>query len=184
MPKPIAVLVLALRALVDRQRQVRTRALKAVTRTVVEMLVPTERKKPSRTLSAQEISGWAWKRGGTGWQKRWLHLSGNVLSWSLKATSLSKGAMLLRGCTIAPTTNGRAEFVITPNDYAATTKTYSFRCSNVTEQAQWVGVLQIACLVGTSKAIILEATPREAVVALEKRISVFYTKYNPASGAL
>ena len=81
--KPVSLLVIALRALVDRARSVRSRAFDAVTRTVIEMLVPTKKKKKNRTLSAQEISGWVKKRGGTGWQKRFLRCVLYVFSLSL-----------------------------------------------------------------------------------------------------
>ena len=167
--KPVSLLVIALRALVDRARSVRSRAFDAVTRTVIEMLVPTKKKKKNRTLSAQEISGWVKKRGGTGWQKRWLRyclslslclthshthshehshrLAGNVLSWSLKETSQQpKGAIIVRNSQIVPNKDGRG-FAIVPSDRSE--KTYTFQVADKKEQTYWVSVLQMASLVGT-----------------------------------
>jgi len=185
---PISILVMSMRILADRRRSIRTRAFEAITRTVVEMLVPSKRIKVNRTMSAQEIGGWMYKRGGTGWQKRWLKLSGNVLSWFLKDSSeRPKGAMLVRNCRIVPSADGRA-FEIIPSDKSE--KSYSFQAPDKGEQMRWVSLLQMASLVGTKKAIQIDGDMSEKSAdesrkvgthsELEGRLTRFYKKYNPS----
>jgi len=171
---------------VDRARSVRSRAFDAVTRTVVEMLVPSKKKKKNRTLSAQEISGWVSKKGGAGlYQKRWLRLRGNVLSWSLKETSQNtKGAIMVRNSQVVPSKDGKT-FSIVPSDRSE--KTYTFQVSEKKDMVMWVSVLQMASLVGTQKAITIEEKRKstgggvksKVDMSLEARLTRYYKKYNP-----